>query len=124
MYGVKEKIAAGSKCEGKGAPEELHAGSNVGACDGKKKKKKRKKRKRPPNAVPLVYPMKSLRKARKVTSAFHRLTSDVREAERRGDDKEVARLKRELKEMGGRSAYQVGLDVCLSHSTKQLPSRY
>ena len=104
---MKEKV--GLKCEGKGAPEELHARSNVGAGNGqKKKKKKKRKRKRPPNAVPLVYPMKSLRKARKVTSAFHRLTSDMREAERRGDCDEVARLKRELKEMGGRSAYQVG----------------
>lgn len=78
------------------------------ATMGKPKKKKAK-------AVPLAPPkLKSRRKARKVTTQFHRLTRARDAAEQDGRVEEVARIDRELEAMGGREEYQRASQVSTS----------
>ena len=56
---------------------------------------------------PLVPPpMASLRRARAVTSSFHRLSHELQEATAAGRRADAARLAQELEQLGGRAAYQ------------------
>ena len=51
---------------------------------------------------PLVPPpMASLRRARAVTSSFHRLTAELQEATAAGRRADAARLSQELEQLGG-----------------------
>ena len=71
-----------------------------GAGGGKQKKKKPTKQKKP-----LFGPgMRSMKRARSVTSEFHRLTRILDGTQANGREKEEA--KRQLEEIGGRAAYQ------------------
>jgi 25S rRNA (adenine2142-N1)-methyltransferase len=62
--------------------------------------------------IPIVAPpMKSLKRARKVTSAFHKITHAIDQLENRRSrgsdgDKKLEALKAELTALGGREAYQ------------------
>lgn len=63
------------------------------------------KKKRP---VPLAPPpeMRSRKRARKVTSLFHKLTRELAEAELRDDQERIHIVKKQIDEMGGREEYQ------------------
>mmetsp|Transcript_54020 Transcript_54020/g.123116 ORF Transcript_54020/g.123116 Transcript_54020/m.123116 type:complete len:299 (-) Transcript_54020:374-1270(-) len=66
-----------------------------------------KSKKRKP--IPIVPPkMKSLKRARHVTSSFHRITHAIEriESSARPDQAQLCALRRELHELGGRDAYQ------------------
>mmetsp|Transcript_7578 Transcript_7578/g.19505 ORF Transcript_7578/g.19505 Transcript_7578/m.19505 type:complete len:271 (+) Transcript_7578:96-908(+) len=64
--------------------------------------KGRVKKKRPLVAPPL----KSLRKARKVTSAFHELTAELQAAKSSGSKSDAKRIQEQIDQLGGREAYQ------------------
>jgi 25S rRNA (adenine2142-N1)-methyltransferase len=67
--------------------------------------KRKQKNKRP---MPLAPPpaMRSRKKARVVTSLFHRYTRELDEAKRKNKTETVMELEGKLKEIGGREAYQ------------------
>eukprot|EP00553_Chaetoceros_curvisetus_P007745 CAMPEP_0204631046 /NCGR_PEP_ID=MMETSP0717-20131115/21904_1 /ASSEMBLY_ACC=CAM_ASM_000666 /TAXON_ID=230516 /ORGANISM="Chaetoceros curvisetus" /LENGTH=351 /DNA_ID=CAMNT_0051648511 /DNA_START=94 /DNA_END=1149 /DNA_ORIENTATION=+ len=77
------------------------------------------KKKRP---VPLAPPpvMKSRKKARKVTSLFHKLTREIDEAVAQNETEKVSKLKEQLDEMGGREEYQRASQLSTKfHSTSR-----
>lgn len=78
---------------------------------------KQKKRK----AVPLAPPaMKSRKKARQVTTQFHKLSRRRDAALQQGDQAQVATLDKAIEEMGGREQYQRASQVSTSfHSTSK-----
>ena len=75
-----------------------------------------KKRQRPLAPAPL----RSLKRARKVTTVFHRLSRQLTAAEAKGDETEIARITKEIEEAGGREAYQQASQVSTAvHSTSK-----
>uniref|UniRef100_A0A7S3VGQ2 Uncharacterized protein n=1 Tax=Chaetoceros debilis TaxID=122233 RepID=A0A7S3VGQ2_9STRA len=79
---------------------------------------KRKKQK----PVPLAPPpqMKSRKKARKVTSLFHKLTRDMDEAKAKNNLSQVESIQQQIHEMGGREEYQRASQLSTSfHSTSR-----
>lgn len=77
-----------------------------------------KKKKRP---IPLAVPeMKSRKKARKVTSLFHKLTRQLDQAKADHDIESVKKLEQEIEEMGGRQEYQRASQLSTKfHSTSK-----
>ena len=76
------------------------------------KKNNNNKKKKPIALAPPV--MRSRKRARQVTTKFHRLTRQVEAARREGDDSRVGLLEAELREMGGRAEYQRASQVSTS----------
>jgi 25S rRNA (adenine2142-N1)-methyltransferase len=77
------------------------------------------KKKRP---VPLAPPpeMKSRKRARKVTSLFHKLTRELAEAELEDDQEKIQTLQKQIEEMGGREEYQRASQLSTKfHSTSK-----
>lgn len=77
------------------------------------------KKKRP---VPLAPPpeMKSRKRARKVTSLFHKLTRELAEAELEDDQEKIQILQKQIEEMGGREEYQRASQLSTKfHSTSK-----
>lgn len=76
------------------------------------------KKKRP---VPLAPPqMKSRKKARKVTSIFHKLTQQLDQARRNNDQEAVDKIEKEIENMGGRQEYQRASQLSTKyHSTSK-----
>mmetsp|Transcript_18220 Transcript_18220/g.51040 ORF Transcript_18220/g.51040 Transcript_18220/m.51040 type:complete len:168 (-) Transcript_18220:2771-3274(-) len=72
------------------------------------------KQKNKKSLVPGV--MRSLRKARKVTSEFHIVTAALESAKMAGKLSEVAKLTSELERLGGREAYQEASVLATSRS--------
>ena len=73
-------------------------------------------------AIPLVQhpPMKSRKKARKVTTLFHKLTRDRDLAMERGDTEQVQKCDQLLEQMGGRIEYQRASQLSTQfHSTSK-----
>jgi 25S rRNA (adenine2142-N1)-methyltransferase len=72
-------------------------------------------------AVPLAPPvLKSRKKARHVTTAFHKLTRQRDAAQLAGDSEQVQILDQSIQEMGGREEYQRASQVSVSfHSTSK-----
>jgi 25S rRNA (adenine2142-N1)-methyltransferase len=78
----------------------------------------RKRRKSAPLAPPPM--MKSRKKARKVTTLFHKYTRERDTAQEQGKAVDVERLDRLIEEMGGRTEYQRASQVSTSfHSTSK-----
>lgn len=78
-------------------------------------KKKRKSK-------PLVPPplMKSRKKARVVTTLFHKYTRELDLAKERGDETQVQHYEQQIQEMGGRQEYQRASQLSTSfHSTSK-----
>mmetsp|Transcript_3009 Transcript_3009/g.3504 ORF Transcript_3009/g.3504 Transcript_3009/m.3504 type:complete len:357 (-) Transcript_3009:216-1286(-) len=78
-----------------------------------------KRKKRP---VPIAPPpeMKSRKKARQVTSLFHKLTRQMEEAKEKGETKTVESLLKKIDEMGGREEYQRASQLSTKfHSTSR-----
>ena len=71
--------------------------------------------------VPLAPPpLKSRKKARKVTSLFHKLTQQMDRAKAKNDVKAITRLVGEIDEMGGREEYQRASQLSTKfHSTSK-----
>jgi 25S rRNA (adenine2142-N1)-methyltransferase len=79
-------------------------------------------RKRGGKSAPLAPPpmMKSRKKARKVTTLFHKYTRERDTAQEQGKAVDVERLDRLIEEMGGRTEYQRASQVSTSfHSTSK-----
>jgi 25S rRNA (adenine2142-N1)-methyltransferase len=75
-----------------------------------------KKRRRRSLAGPLARPpTKSRKRARQVTTFFHKYTRQKEEAFNRGDHATVERIERQLEEMGGRREYQRASQISTSH---------
>jgi 25S rRNA (adenine2142-N1)-methyltransferase len=76
------------------------------------------KKKRP---IPLAPPqMKSRKKARKVTSIFHKLTQQLDQARKNNDKEAVDRIEKEIEKMGGRQEYQRASQLSTKyHSTSK-----
>eukprot|EP00557_Chaetoceros_sp_GSL56_P006502 CAMPEP_0176504302 /NCGR_PEP_ID=MMETSP0200_2-20121128/15857_1 /TAXON_ID=947934 /ORGANISM="Chaetoceros sp., Strain GSL56" /LENGTH=324 /DNA_ID=CAMNT_0017903717 /DNA_START=172 /DNA_END=1142 /DNA_ORIENTATION=+ len=76
------------------------------------------KKKRP---IPLAPPqMKSRKKARKVTSTFHKLTQQLDQARRNNDQEAVDKIEKEIEQMGGREEYQRASQLSTKyHSTSK-----
>lgn len=84
---------------------------------GKTTSKKRKGGKPTPLAAPV---MKSRKKARQVTTLFHKYTRQRDVALEKGDSDQVERLDRNIEAMGGRQEYQRASQVSTSfHSTSK-----
>lgn len=79
---------------------------------------KNSKKKRP---VPLAPPaLKSRKKARKVTSLFHKLTQQMDRARAKNDEEGILRISGEIYEMGGREEYQRASQLSTKfHSTSR-----
>jgi 25S rRNA (adenine2142-N1)-methyltransferase len=91
-----------------------------GSSSGPRHNKKR--RRAPIPVAPSIRPavMKSRKRARHVTTLFHRLTRDRDLALQRGDMKDVKECDRQLEEMGGREEYQRASQLSTSfHSTSK-----
>ena len=81
--------------------------------------KKKKNKKRP---VPLAPPpsMRSRKRARWVTTRFHKLTRERDLAMARGDDRAAQETQQQIEEMGGRQEYQRASQLSTSfHSTSK-----
>ena len=77
-------------------------------------------RRRPAPLVPPPTKLPSRKRARKLTTLFHKLTQERDEAVARSDAAEIARLDQQLEEMGGRQEYQRASQVSTSfHSTSK-----
>lgn len=78
------------------------------------------RKRKPVPLAPKPPVMKSRKKARKVTTLFHKLTRERDEALAKQDATEVKRLDRQLEEMGGREEYQRASQLSTSfHSTSK-----
>ncbi len=69
------------------------------------------KKKRPRPIAPKPIQMKSRKRARQVTSLFHKLTRQIDDLKQNGDDNaetlnEIRLLEQQIDEMGGREEYQ------------------
>ena len=65
-------------------------------------------------------PLRSLKRARKVTTSFHRLSRQLTAAQAQGDAQEIARITKQIDEAGGRDAYQRASQVSTAvHSTSK-----
>jgi 25S rRNA (adenine2142-N1)-methyltransferase len=65
-------------------------------------------------------PLRSLKRARQVTTTFHRLSRLLVAAQANGDALEIARLTKQIEEAGGREAYQQASQVSTAvHSTSK-----
>lgn len=78
------------------------------------------KKKRPVPLVPPNHEMKSRKKARQVTSLFHKLTQQLDRAKSQNDEETIAKLEQQLDEMGGREEYQRASQLSTKfHSTSR-----
>ncbi|GKY95300.1 hypothetical protein MPSEU_000491900 [Mayamaea pseudoterrestris] len=76
----------------------------------------RKKRQRPLAPAPL----RSLKRARQITTTFHRLSRQLVAAQAKDDASEIAKLTKQLDEAGGREAYQQASQISTTiHSTSK-----
>lgn len=84
-------------------------------------KTNRKRRHPKPLAAPnLLRPMTSRKRARHVTTMFHKLTRERDQALKEGDTKKVKSCEKSLEEMGGRPEYQRASQLSTSfHSTSK-----
>ena len=78
------------------------------------------KRKKPVPLAPPPAVMKSRKKARQVTSLFHKLTRQLDQAKARNDDTQVQSLEKQIETMGGREEYQRASQLSTKfHSTSK-----
>ena len=80
----------------------------------------KKNRKRPLPLAPKPTVMKSRKKARKVTTLFHKLQKERDAALEKKDQKEISKIDKLLEDMGGREEYQRASQLSTSfHSTSK-----
>lgn len=80
----------------------------------------KKNRKRPLPLAPKPTVMKSRKKARKITTLFHKLQKERDAALEKKDQKEISKIDKLLEDMGGREEYQRASQLSTSfHSTSK-----